>query len=221
MNGGHDLGGMQGLGPIAPERDEPVFHAEWERRAFALMLAMAAQRRWSLDRSRYARENRHPVDYLSSSYYELWTKGLERLAIEEGFLADDELRAGRALHPPPVHARPALAAEQVAPMLARGGPTERPVAAAPGFAVGARVRVRDTITAGHTRAPRYCRGRIGTIVAQHGGHVFPDSSAHGKGESPTHLYAVRFAARELWGDGAGERDAVFVDLWEPYLEAAS
>ena len=106
MNGGHDLGGMHGLGPVAPERDEPVFHADWERRAFALTLAMGAHGRWHLDRSRFVREDRHPVDYLSSSYYELWVKALERLAGEEGFLVPGEVEAGRALATPPAHAKP-------------------------------------------------------------------------------------------------------------------
>lgn len=220
MNGGHDLGGMHGLGPVAPERDEPVFHAAWERRAFALTLAMGAHGRWTLDRSRYARENRHPVDYLSSSYYELWTKALERLATEEGFLAPGEVDAGRALAPPPPHARPAMGAADVPRVLARGGPTARALAVPPRFAIGARVRVVPTATAAHTRAPRYCRGCVGRIGSHHGGHVFPDSSAAGRGENPAHLYGVRFAARDLWGPEAAARDAVRVDLWEPYLEPA-
>jgi nitrile hydratase len=219
MNGGHDLGGMHGLGPISPERDEPVFHADWERRAFALTLAMGAHGRWHLDRSRFVREDRHPVDYLSSSYYELWVKALERLAGEEGFLAPGEVEAGRALAASPSHAKPAVRAEDVPRILARGGPSERPVPAAPRFAPGDEVRVKVFSPAGHTRAPRYCRGRSGTVVALHGGHVFPDSNAAGRGEDPRHLYSVRFAARELWGEDAPARDAVFIDLWEPYLEA--
>ena len=221
MNGGHDLGGMHGLGPIGPEADEPVFHAAWERRAFALTLAMGAHGRWSLDRSRFARENRHPVDYLSSGYYELWVKALERLATEERFLYPDELVAGCALHPPPDHARPALGAADVPRVLARGGPSARPVQEPPRFAAGDLVRVRVATTPAHTRAPRYCRGRVGRIEALHGGHVFPDTNACGLGERPTHLYGVRFPARELWGPEGGAADSVRVDLWEPYLEPAT
>jgi nitrile hydratase subunit beta len=221
MNGGHDLGGLHGLGPIAPETGEPVFHATWERRAFALTLAMGAQGRWTLDRSRFARENRHPVDYLSSSYYELWVKALERLATEEGFLGDGEIDAGHALVPKPAHARPALAAADVPRVLARGGPSTRAIAQAPGFAVGDLVRVRVATMPSHTRAPRYCRGRIGRVEALHGGHVFPDSNARGMGEQPAHLYGVRFTARELWGPQGGVADSVRIDLWEPYLEPAA
>ena len=91
MNGGQDLGGMHGLGPIDIEADEPVFHAEWERRVFALTLAMGARGEWNIDMSRHARENRDPVDYLSSSYYEIWLKGLEALLSERGFLDPQEL----------------------------------------------------------------------------------------------------------------------------------
>ena len=91
MNGGQDLGGMHGLGPIDIEADEPVFHAEWERRVFALTLAMGARGEWNIDMSRHARENRDPVDYLSSSYYEIWLKGLEALLSERGLLDPEEL----------------------------------------------------------------------------------------------------------------------------------
>ena len=91
MNGGQDLGGMHGLGPIDIEADEPVFHAEWERRVSALTLAMGARGEWNIDMSRHARENRDPVDYLSSSYYEIWLKGLEALLSERGLLDPEEL----------------------------------------------------------------------------------------------------------------------------------
>ena len=91
MNGGQDLGGMHGLGPIDIEADEPVFHAEWERRVFALTLAMGARGEWNIDMSRHAREDRDPVDYLSSSYYEIWLKGLEALLSERGLLDPQEL----------------------------------------------------------------------------------------------------------------------------------
>ena len=218
MNGGQDLGGIQGLEAIAPERDEPVFHAGWERRAFAITLAAGLHGRWSIDQARYAREDRHPAEYLRASYYELWQLGLERLAVESGLVGADELAAGHALRPGEARA---VAPAEAAKRLERGGSTERELAAAPRFAIGDRVRVRDTLTAGHTRAPRYCRGRVGRVHAQHGGHVFPDSSAAGAGENPQPLYAVRFAARDLWGAGAGPKDSVFVDLWEPYLEPAA
>jgi nitrile hydratase len=90
----------------------------------------------------------------------------------------------------------------------------------PRFAIGQRVRARNAQPEGHTRLPRYARGKIGTILRHHGGHVLPDAGAHGKGDAPQHLYTVSFAARELWGEAANARDSVNLDLWESYLEPA-
>ena len=78
MNGAQDMGGVDGFGPVKPEADEPAFHAQWERRAFALTLAMATPGGWNIDMSRFARENRSPADYLSKSYYQIWLAGLEQ-----------------------------------------------------------------------------------------------------------------------------------------------
>jgi len=96
MDGPQDLGGMHGLGPIDPEKDEPVFHAEWERRVLALTLAMGARGEWNIDMSRHARENRDPLDYLSSSYYEIWLKGLETLLAERDLVTPEEIEARMA-----------------------------------------------------------------------------------------------------------------------------
>ena len=93
MNGAHDLGGMHGFGPVDPEPDEPVFHAPWERRAFALTLAMGAYGAWNIDMSRHARERMEPGAYLTTSYYEHWLHGLERLLIEKGLLTREEIDA--------------------------------------------------------------------------------------------------------------------------------
>ena len=101
MNGAHDMGGMHGFGPVEPEEAEPVFHAEWERRAFAITLASGALGLWTLDKSRYVRETTPPARYLRSSYYEIWLFGLEAVLIENGVLSaaeiearEDELKAG-------------------------------------------------------------------------------------------------------------------------------
>jgi hypothetical protein len=93
VNGAHDMGGMHGFGAVEPEADEPAFHADWERRAFALTLAMGATGEWNLDASRFARESRRPGDYLSDSYYEIWLAGLERLTAGRGLVAPEELAA--------------------------------------------------------------------------------------------------------------------------------
>ncbi|PZA11984.1 nitrile hydratase subunit beta [Rhodopseudomonas palustris] len=218
MNGAHDMGGMDGFGPVMPEPNEPLFHAAWERRAFALTLAMGRPGGWNIDMSRFARENRAPVDYLSKSYYQLWLAGLEALMAERGLVTADEIAAGSPLHPPKTV--PVLEAAGVAPMLARGTPTERDAAAPARFGVGDRVRAKELHPRTHTRLPRYVRGRVGTVELVHGAHVFPDSHALGRGEQPQWLYTVAFEARELWGDDADLASRVSVDAWDSYLEPA-
>ncbi len=220
MNGAHDLGGMHGLGPVNPEPEttEPVFHHEWERRAFALTLACGFLGHWNLDESRHARERQHPVDYLRHGYYENWLAGLETLLVEKGLVGPDELDGQAADGPAPVPA-PAVPARRVGEILARGGPVDMPADRLPAFAVGDPVRVLNNHPLEHTRAPRYVRGCRGEVAAHHGCHVLPDANARGE-RIGAHLYSVRFEAAELWGmDGACE-DAVYVDLWEPYLERA-
>ena len=219
MNGPHDLGGAHGFGPVAPEPDEPVFHADWERRALAMTLAMGGTGSWTIDMSRHARERIPPAEYLAASYYEKWLMGLERLLVERGLVTPAELRAGRSMGAPAVLPRKPTA-ETVPAALARGGPADRPAVAAALFAVGDAVRAKVMNPAGHTRLPRYVRGRAGRIERAHGVHVFPDSSAHGCGEDPRWLYSVSFGAREVWGPEARAGDTVVLDLWEPYLEPA-
>lgn len=219
MNGVHDLGGFQDFGPVLPEPDEPVFHAEWERRAFALTLAMAVPGGWNIDMSRHARESLPPVQYLSSTYYEIWLAGLEKLMVERGLVTAEEIASGRRMVAPAPVPR-VLTADAVPATLAKGGPARREAAAPARFAVGDTVRARNLNPQGHTRLPRYARGRAGMIARVHGCHIFPDAHAHGLGERPQWLYSVRFTARELWGDEAARRDCVHIDLWEPYLEPA-
>ena len=216
MNGVHDMGGMHNFGPVLPEPDEPRFHEAWERRAFALTLAMGATRLWNLDQSRAARESLPPAEYLASSYYRIWVAGLGKLMLERGLVTKDELGDGR-LRVPPAPTAGFLAPDQVAAALARGSSTQRDPAAPPRYAVGDAVRTRTLNVPTHTRLPRYCRGKQGTVIAMHGAHVFPDSNALGLGEQAQWLYSVRFAAAELWGADTTAA-AVHVDCWESYLE---
>ncbi|WP_137389629.1 nitrile hydratase subunit beta [Rhodoligotrophos defluvii] len=219
MNGPQDLGGQMGFGPILPEANEPVFHAGWEKRAFGVTLAASATGAWNIDEGRHARESLHPADYYSSSYYEIWLKGLESLLERHGFVSADELKAGRMLSKGAVPKR-VLKAADVAAGLARGGPCDRPVAAPARFKPGDRVRTRNFHPKEHTRLPRYARGRSGTIEAVRGGFVFPDSNAHGRGENPQWLYTVVFDGREIWGEGSDPTLTVSIDAWESYLEPA-
>ena len=219
MNGGQDLGGAHGHGPVRPEPNEPVFHAEWEKRAFALTLAMGMPGGWNIDMSRFARENRPPGEYLSMSYYQIWLAGLEKLMAERGLVSGDEIVAGHPIGTPKPVPR-TLKPEDVAKSLHRGGPTERDTNTAARFAVGDRVRARNINPATHTRLPRYVRGHTGTIERVLGCHVFPDSNSLGRGEDPQWLYTVRFDGRELWGPDADPTIKVSVDAWEPYLDPA-
>ena len=216
MNGPHDMGGVAGFGPVVPEPNEPAFHADWERRVFAMTLAMGPVGRWNIDQSRSARE-RTP-DYLSQTYFQIWLAGLETLTAERGLVAPAEIDAGHAQG----EARPVeriLEAGNVATTLARGGPTLRPSIGQPAFAIGQRVRAKRIDSEAHTRLPRYVRGHVGVVQLNHGCHIFADAHAAGEGEAPQWLYTVRFDARELWGETANPNDGVSVDAWQSYLEA--
>lgn len=216
MNGAHDMGGMHGFGPVVQETDEPWFHGDWERKAFALTLACGGLGQWTIDTSRYARERQPPEQYLRNTYYEQWLHGLERLLVETGLVTEQELRSGKASEPGRVAALPA---DRVFKALQQGSPYTREIDRAPAFKPGDRVRVKPMSPAGHTRAPRYVRGHVGEVVMHHGAHVFADASARGEHGVADHLYNVAFAAAELWGaDGQG--GSVRLDLWEPYLEPA-
>ncbi|MGB8315939.1 MAG: nitrile hydratase subunit beta [Aestuariivirga sp.] len=217
MNGPQDMGGQAGFGPIAPEKDEPWFHAPWERRALALSLAMGMTGSWNIDISRHARERLPAMQYWSSSYYEVWIAGLTTLLKEAGLAGPDEIAAGHCLVPPKTVKRVATAS-MIPAILQKGGPANRVCGRKASFHPGDKIRTRNMSTEGHTRLPRYARGKSGEIIATHGTHVFPDSSAHGSGDDPQWLYTVRFTARELWGHD--NNDHVMLDLWEPYLEAA-
>ena len=219
MNGPHDLGGAHGFGPVCAELGEPLFHAPWERRAFALVLAMGATGAWNLDMSRHARERTPPAEYLASSYYQIWLNGLERLLVERELVTSAELRAGHAIGAPVKLPRKPTR-ESVPAALAKGGPADRAAAGPALFAAGDRVRAKNMNPAGHTRLPRYVRGRTGRIERVHGVHIFPDSNAHGLGENPCWLYSVAFDAAEVWGPQGRAGDEVLLDLGGPYLERA-
>ena len=219
MNGVHDMGGLQCMGPIHPEKDEPVFHARWESRVFALARSMGAWGKWNIDASRYQREQIPAAEYLRMSYYEIWLTGLIELLVAKGLVTREEVTRG---HPTPgtQPATPALTSDKVASLVSRGSPYNRSTQAAPRFQVGQSVRARNMHPKGHTRLPRYARAKQGTVERVHGVFVFPDANALFQGETPQPLYSVKFAARELWGAEAASRDNVYIDLWEDYLEPA-
>ncbi|MFT3988161.1 nitrile hydratase subunit beta [Aestuariivirga sp.] len=217
MNGPHDMGGFTGFGPVVAEKNEPFFHEDWERRAFAVNLAMGMTGSWNIDTARHARERLDPELYWRSSYYEMRHYALLDQLYALGLATPEEEKTGR-MQLPPLNVKRVARAAEIPAILKRGGPAERSSSTTPRFAAGDKVRTRNINPEGHTRLPRYARRRVGEIVMVHGCHVFPDSSAHGKGDDPHWLYAVKFTARELWGKDTA--DSVCVDLWEPYLDAA-
>ena len=219
MNGAHDLGGMHGFGPVGADPNEPLFHAEWERRCFALTLACGFTGEWNIDASRFAREQMPPAEYLTTGYYEHWLFGLEYLLADRGMATPEEMAAGKLEVNPKAVAR-TLAAADVGKVLSKGGPSEREPSGAPRFGEGDRVRTININPATHTRLPRYARGKVGIVKLLHGAHVYPDTNSLYAGEAPEHLYTVEFDGQELWGRDAEPGTSVTVDCWESYLDAA-
>ena len=219
MNGVHDMGGQHGMGPVQYEKNEPVFHAAWEGRVYALARAMRAWRKWSIDTDRHAIELLPPADYLRMSYYERWFRRLTIQVVQYGMVTKEELESGTPA-PGSTKANPALTLATSARWQSRGIASSHDPNVRPLFKVRQRVRARNINPTGHTRLPRYARGKIGVIVRDHGVYIFPDTNAHFQGEKRQHVYSVRFTARELWGEQASPRDSVYLDMWDDYLERA-
>lgn len=210
MNGVHDMGGMDGFGPVIRERNEPVFHAAWEGRMYALVTGAAVAR--SADEFRHAIERIPPARYLASSYYERWLAAAETLLVEHGVVTREELLARQ---------NPSIDPSLIANALPAIGPVpvkDQSRKKRARFARGDRVRARNINPKGHTRMPRYVRGKAGVVARDWGVFVFPDTNAHHAGAKPQHCYSVAFDAHELWGKSPRSGERVYIDLWEDYLE---
>jgi nitrile hydratase len=224
MNGIHDMGGMHGFGRVQREENEPVFHARWEGRVLGITRACSVQHIFNIDESRHAIERMEPVEYLKSSYYERWLDRNIRLLVEKGIITGEELERRMAQmasgkDPAPPHSDAKLA-ERMMRVTKDRTPYRQP-GPAPRFAVGDQILTRPDAPVGHTRLPRYARGKPGVIVRVHGTFIFPDTNAHGQGEQSHALYSVRFDEAVLWGASAEPRAPVHIDLWERYLEPAA
>lgn len=218
MNGVHDMGGMHGFGPVRHEKNEPAFHEVWEGRVYAIDRSLSAFGKWNIDAWRHHIETLPPADYLRFSYYEKWLAAIEQRVVQYGFVSREELESGTAA-PGFRKTTPALTVE-VARNYARNIPCTKDPSIGPRFNVGQQVRARNINPIGHTRLPRYARGKTGQIIRDHGVYSFPDSSAAGTGDKRQHLYSVRFPARELWGAAASPKLFVHLDLWDDYLDSA-
>ena len=224
MDGIHDMGGMHGFGPVVAEENMDEKHAEWHSRTRALLRVARSHGAINLDEFRHGIERLPPADYLASSYYERWLKSIECLLVEKGVVTPDEVSERMAL----LRDRPdAVPSESPRPVVADAGqvvpgiPTMPPLKTEPGFREVESVIARNMHPVGHTRLPRYVRGKRGTIHRFQGIHVLPDAHAHGRGEQAQPLYSVRFETGELWSVSAESHEAVYIDLWESYLEPYS
>jgi nitrile hydratase subunit beta len=203
-----DLGGQDVPGAIVQEAEGEYFHAPWESRVMAMVVAMGPTGMSNIDMNRAVRETL--PNYRDLSYYEIWLAALEKLALQKGVLGDRP--------PKPVQV---LRAESAVAIIKKGFPASRSATQPARFSVGDRVRTVGLQAAHHTRLPAYARGKLGAIEHVHGAHVFPDTNARGLGESPQWLYTVMFDARALWGARAPEpHSVVSIDAFEPYLEPA-
>jgi nitrile hydratase len=218
VNGVHDMGGMHGMGPVAIEKDEPVFHASWEARVHALQRATSFLGKWNIDMSRFSRERMPPAAYLAATYYERWLFGLQTLLVEQRLVTAHELATGRAATKAGETA--VLRASDVAALMRGRLSTRLADDVPPTFKPGDPVVARRINPVGHTRLPRYVRGRRGTVHIDHGVFVFPDTNAMSRDPKAQHCYSVRFDARELWGPHVAARDSVYVDLFDDYLDAS-
>lgn len=218
MNGIHDLGGMHGMGAVITEENEPPFHHEWERRTFSLFASLFVGGHFNVDMFRHAIERMPPAHYLEESYYEHWMHAFETLLTERGVITVDELSGVvKPLSASPE--TPVLRQDMVQAVVSIGGSARVEIDHPASFQPGDRVRAKNINPVGHTRLPRYARGKIGTIVIDHGVFITPDTAAHDLGDHPQHVYSVSFDATELWGDKAPPKDTVRIDLWDDYLEA--
>lgn len=227
VNGVHDLGGTDSVGPVAVPENEPVFRAEWEKAAFATFASGFRAGWFGVDQFRLGIELMPPAEYLLSNYYEHWLHTVEHYGIKAGVLDPDEIRARtqqfleKPDEPLPQRSDPDLLAF-VDAAVKHGAPARRESDKAPAFKVGDIVTVLASSPLGHTRRARYVRGRTGEITAAHGTFIYPDSAGNGDGDAPEHLYTMRFPAAELWGEDTAEpNSSVYFDVWEPYIVHAA
>lgn len=225
MDGVHDLGGTDGMGPIEREENEPLFHEEWEEIVMPLLPITFTKEMWNIDEFRHAMERIDPPHYLDSSYYEHWLCAMEKLLVEKGIFSEEELqerlKEAQSKDDPaeivPEIKDPELT-EATIGLVETGGSAKRE-SIEPAFEVGDQVKVKNIHPEGHTRAPEYVRRNRGEISEVRGTFVTPDTHAHGEGESPQPVYSVRFDNEELWGEeDADANGSLYIDLWEEYLE---
>ncbi len=219
MNGIHDIGGMDNIGPVKIEKNEPVFHDDWERTVFGLTLATMGAGIFVTDEVRYVTETIPPQDYLTFKYYEKWLYSLEQLMLEKKVVTREELETGEVATQPLANVE-AASVERMQYGMNNRIPVFVDVDLPPKFKVGDAIIAKNINPLHHTRLPRYIRSRRGVIEADHGIFLLPDTNAHGGPDKPQRVYNVRFSAQELWGEDAPANDSVYIDLFDDYMDLA-
>lgn len=223
MNGIHDMGGLHGFGEVDVEEDEPVFHARWEGRVYAMTQVIDTTGIWNLDEHRHEIELMPSQDYIADGYYGRWLFAMESILARKKILHRDEVdlrikeRALDHIETPVTQENRnwPLAEEDKIPW----GAWRHEVQVTPKFAVGDRVRTRNHQPPGHTRLTAFTRCKIGIVAKVNDqAWVYPDTRAHNSGENLQPVYNVIFDAQELWGDQAEPNTTIRVDLSEDYLE---
>lgn len=218
MNGIHDMGGLHGFGPVLVETNEPVFHAPWEGRVYAMTQVLDTTGIYNLDEHRHEIELMDAAAYLTDGYYGRWLFAMESILNRKNILRRAEVEAclaGAGSASMEMPRNWPLPAE----MHIRWGAWRRDVDVTPRFAIGDKVRVRNHQPAGHTRLPHYFRDKTGVVtVVNAQAWVYPDTRAHNAGENLQPVYNVTFTAAEVWGDAAEPNATLRVDLSEDYLE---
>ena len=220
MNGIHDIGGMDNIGPVNIEKDEPVFHHDWERKVYAMTLATMGAGIFVTDEVRYMTETIPPRDYLTFSYYEKWLYSLEHMMLQKNIVTGEELESGKVTAPELTAGIEAASVERMQYGMKNRIPVFVDTDIPPKFRVGDAIIARNINPLHHTRIPRYIRGRRGVVEMHHGIFLLPDTNAHGGPDKPQHVYNVRFTARELWGEEAPEQDSVYIDMFDDYMDPA-
>ncbi len=225
MNGVFDLGGTDGLGPIDPPTEEPVFRAEWEKPVFTMFSACFRAGWFGVDQFRYGIEVMDPAAYLKAPYYEHWLHSFEHYGITGGHIDEAELDRRTQYYldnpdaPLPEHEQSQELIDFANAVVPAGAPAGRPSDKEPRFKVGDVVRMGPDVPFGHSRRARYIRGKTGVVTSHRGSFIYPDSAGNGKGEAPEHVYTVKFTAQELWGDQyADPNGTTYFDVWDPYIE---
>jgi nitrile hydratase beta subunit len=220
VDGVADVGGADGWGRVrSPDPEEKVFPQGWHGRAFALTLLSIRVSGRNVDAFRHALERLDPVDYLSDGYFGRWLNASETMLTESSILAPGALAArARNLRGETVDEPPAPEPNRPDYKPTAEG-SLRPLDTPPLYAVGDEVCAKDRSVPGHSRLPRYVRGRRGVVELVQPSAVLPDTHAHFLGENPQYVYSVRFDSHELWGSEA-ESFALTIELFESYLETA-